>query len=436
MIPTLYPRQAEAATRMATLLSSGTLCVVNASDTGTGKTLMAYDALRQTGRRALVICPKPAKAVWQFWAGEFEMRDRLIDTVNPEILVRGKHSCWDGKQWHLSNDTLVIVDEFHKGCSGAESKMTKAIALLKAYRIPVIAQSATIASSPLQMRALGYLLDLHRFTRESYFEWCGRNGCTRAGRGLPWEFHKHSPKAIAAMDALHKQLADRMIRLKLSDIPGTPQGILESKLFTLDKYATDEINAAYKEAAAEIRLHNATDPRVFLGKCRQRTEIAKIPLLVDLVEEGLEEDNSVVVFVNFVRTVEMLKEALAKHSPCVIYGSGPSDPTGEKRAADIARFQRNETFVAIVQTQAGGVAVSLHDVLKTRPRRSYLTPPYSASDARQCLGRIHRVGGTDVVQTFVMVDKTVEVGIHKSLLAKLRCMDALQDGDLQEKFEQ
>jgi hypothetical protein len=49
---------------------------------------------------------------------------------------------------------------------------------------------------------------------------------------------------------------------------------------------------------------------------------------------------------------------------------------------------------------------------------------------RQCLGRIHRVGGSKVVQTFVLIAGTIEEKVQKSITNKLACLDTLNDGDL------
>jgi superfamily II DNA/RNA helicase len=110
----------------------------------------------------------------------------------------------------------------------------------------------------------------------------------------------------------------------------------------------------------------------------------------------------------------------------VIHG----DQTDRERDDAVARFQVNECPLCVCITQAGGLGISLHDVHGVAPRVSYMTPGWSAPDTIQALGRIRRVGGTPVVQTFVLIAGTIEERIYRAVSRKLDRIETLNAGDL------
>jgi hypothetical protein len=427
MATQLYDWQVPSKDALVAGFATGAACMVNASDTGTGKTLVAIQTLKELGRQALVICPKGVKSSWRYWSSELGVPGVLLDVTNPERIVRDRTPYWTNGKWTLPAGVLAVVDEFHRGCSGMDSKLTKAIALLKAYHVPVLAQSATIACNPLNMRALGFLLNQHAFGKSSFYDWCLRNGCVR-GYNNAIEFPK-GPKAEQAMLELHKKLAPYMVRVRVADVAGFPESCIETRLIDLSEQATREVNEEYTKALAEVAKHpHVPDPRVFLLRARQKAEIMKVPALLDMVDDAVAEGNSVVIFVSFIDTLKLLMHSIP-HAKVAVWGR-PDDPDGSKRDMDIAAFQRNEAVVCVAQIGAGGVGVSLHDVRQERPRRSLITPSFTASEVKQALGRIHRSGGTRVVQTFVLAAGTIEERVNNALQGKLRCIETLIDGAL------
>ena len=112
----------------------------------------------------------------------------------------------------------------------------------------------------------------------------------------------------------------------------------------------------------------------------------KVKSIVEMTEDLVNEQKSVVIFVNFVQTIDALIEHLSMPSVTV-----QGNQTETERSEGIKAFQENETHVIIVQTSAGGVGLSLHD-LNSRQRVSLICPTWSAVDLIQCLGRINRSG--------------------------------------------
>ena len=121
-------------------------------------------------------------------------------------------------------------------------------------------------------------------------------------------------------------------------------------------------------------------------RARQKVELLKVPLFVELTEDLIEDGNSVVIMVNFRDTITALAKKLKTN--CIIWG----DNKGSERQDNIDNFQSDESRVIIVNIVAGGVGVSLHDTIGNHPRVLLISPNDSALVLRQAFGRIHRTG--------------------------------------------
>jgi hypothetical protein len=356
-----------------------------------------------------------------------------LDVVNWEKLKTGRTPCWKkDTSWNLPDGAIVVLDEAHKQCSGPESKSGELMARLKGYPVKVILVSATMAASPLQMRHSGYLLDLHKWNNASWHKWIRDNGCWYDSDDHYWRTLKGS-KAVAKMAEINKSISDRLLYLKLAEIPGFPETVIRCKLYDLDKRDTEEINDSYADMSERMKTKGASK-LAEVNKARERTEMLKTGLLAELTADSVADGNSVVVFLNYREPLFRLKSLLndaGVGNISTIYGGQDTGDSTKNRDRDIAMFQDNTNHVCLAMSQAGSVAVSLHDVRKERPRISYITPSYSAPDVRQCLGRISRMGGTPTVQTFVLAAGTAEERVYRSITAKLKNIDALNDGDLE-----
>lgn len=349
------------------------------------------------------------------------------DVLNWEKIKTGNTQWWKkDKGWLLPSDAFMTLDEAHKQCSGADSQAGKLMAALKGRDI--LLSSATMAASPLQMRHSGYILGLHQWDRTSWVNWLVANGCSFDKENRYWRAPTHR-KGREVMAAINRRIADMMVYRRHSDVPGFPECDLQVKVYNLNDRDTKEIKAAYAEMSERMRKPGASE-LAETGKCRERTEMLKTGLFLELAEEALEQDMSPVFFLNYREPMSRLREMLVDKgitNVSVIVG-GQSET---ERNIQRDRFQDNTNHVALVMTQAGGIAISLHDVLQVRPRIAYINPSYHASEVRQCLGRIWRTGGTKALQRFVLAAGTIEeFKVYPSIKAKLKNIDQLNDSDL------
>jgi superfamily II DNA or RNA helicase len=190
-----------------------------------------------------------------------------------------------------------------------------------------------------------------------------------------------------------------------------------------------KVEELYKEINVEIenikKLEDKSNALGVIISNRMRIEMFKVSLFMDLAQEGIDSGYSVVIFVNYISTLEYLCYHLKVD--CIIKGG----QTMEERDNMIKDFQSNKKKVIIVMQQAGGVGISLHDIHGGHPRMSIISPSWSGQEMRQTLGRIHRAGSkTPAIQKIVYVAKTYEEQLCNIIKIKLRNIDALNDGDL------
>lgn len=408
------PWQPEAIEVLSKAVASGK-SALDASDTGVGKTAHALFACKGLGARIGVVCPKVAVPAWQ------EMAEKVGVGVafakNIEALKTGKYGFLerDGKKdwrWRVPDDVLLTFDETHR-FAGHNTENGK---ILASAPRPCLMLSATVADSPIKMRAVGHQLNLT--TWNDWLHWCGRNGVKVSPFGMEFE------DVGGVMDRLHRQIfhTGRGVRIRKADLPGFPEQQIQTVLVPVED--PEEINDAYVEELLELQ-REASSGGEWMLRARQISERQKIPALLQMAEDLVDEGNSVVVFVNFRDTLE----ALAKECPDagLIYG-GQSETD---RQGVMARFQRDELRKCFAMLQAGGISISLHDTRGVYPRVSLINPGWSAVEIVQAMGRIHRANGkTKAIQRFLFAEGTVEEEIRDRVQSKADRIETLNDGDL------
>jgi len=408
--------------------------------TGSGKTPITCEVIKRLGCPALVVAPKVSLTQWEKTAEAMGVTT-LIGVVNPEKIAKpgGCNFCTHDRknapcQWHVPPGTLVVFDEIHRGASGADSVTTWAVASLKAYEgSMLLALSATVADSPMKLRALGYWLGFHNFSKQGFRAWCCRHGCST--RTIGWgrnaksvfAFTTNAQRAKAVMAAIRSDMGDRFLSVKPEDIPGFPDEVLD--VMRLDLAARDA--AALEKAYAEMpdSYRKASEEEMVQTlRLREQAEWCKAEAIAELAV-GYESDGlSVFVLVNFTGARQRIEAYLKDRG--VAYASIYGGQKDKERQEGIDAFQRNEIHVLVAMAAAASCALSAHDERHERPRVSLISPGYNASDVKQGLGRIRRVNGTKAVQHFVMAANSVEERVARTLERKLANIDTLNDGDL------
>lgn len=425
---------------------------LTACTTGSGKTVMALQTIKDLGIPALIVCPKIAKTQWRETAKSMDAEKWIIDIVNPENLISSKKNPYYRHEegWLATipkGPALLVFDEIHRSCGGIYKRSRgakKGSGCKQALMVcrwvnastpghKVLAMSATPAESPLKMQAIGYLMGFHGFYADSFYGWCRQNGCrfvekNRAG-ATALEFTKNPAQSRAIMAGIRERMGDRFLSVGPGDIPGFPEEVVETVLVDLAKDDHEALVQAYEEMPKNIReIKPGTDEMVKLLRLRQQAEFAKAEVIAQMAAEAVEDGNSVFVCLNFTDARLRVQKYLDARG--VPYSSIYGGQNERERQSGIDAFQDNRVHVMVGMSSACGVALSLHDVKHERPRVSLISPGYSCSELKQALGRIRRVGGTAAVQRIVLAANSVEERVAKAVNRKVDNLAALVDGDL------
>jgi superfamily II DNA or RNA helicase len=429
--PQLFTWQQEHAARLLEALRIRGIAV-DASDTGTGKTFIAAQVAKNYGHPVFIVCPKVVIPKWKQVAAVFGVSP--IAVMNVERLKRSAFIAQQGKSWTwlLPAGTLVIADEAHQ-YGGINTANASILYNTRTARLPVLALSATLANSPLRLRALGYLLGLFP-NWYAFWSWSLQHGAheetivrwTPAGRKSikTIQFNPHSAHAQEGVKKIHSSIFQANLgqRLRSGESPGFPENHTVVECLQFD--GSSEIRKQYDIMSKEVNLKAALAVTKTL-ELRQKIEQLRLPDLAQMIRE-LVENRSVVVFVNFRESIAQLQKLTEDLQPSVIQG----EQTEEHREAERLRFQDNQTRLCLCTFGAGGVGLDLHD-LHGRPRVSIINPVWSAVQLTQALGRIHRAGAlSPAVQKLIYAAGTIEEDVAARVEAGLGNLSLLQDGDV------
>ena len=204
---------------------------------------------------------------------------------------------------------------------------------------------------------------------------------------------------------------------------------------TPSEKAAAEARAAYELLANEIKNpERAKTDMVRLLRYRQQVEHAKVPVLVELVEDALEDGNSVACFFNFAAPMSAFCAKLAGHRPARVYGTDDSGhaQSQTEREAEIARFQSNQTRLFAGTIAAGGVGLSLEDSDGDHPRLLLTNLPLDTVGLLQVIGRCARANSkSPTVNRVVLLEGVpVEEKVFRILNRKVGNLSALQGDEL------
>jgi len=333
--------------------------------------------------------------------------------------------------WNFPPNTIVIVDECQR-CKGTKSQNAELLIALKDSGVKIILLSGTPAEDPLDFKALGYALDL--FPKIPFFyHWTEDFGCSkdvvnrRMGQ-TAWVSHNTHDNMIKLNRVLYPLHGTT---LRKEDIPTFPKNTLELFQIRVD---TDVVPSYIEKPLQELQDALAQmDEEAMRLPVRQKryqiSELLKVPYLIDLTQDLLDDHNAVVIFTNFVDTVNCVVEGLKAEGIETLQYDGQMSQAEKDQAKD--DFLVDRCHVIVVNIDAGGVGLNLNDQHGNWPRVSLVCPSDKAMNLKQALGRIHRANNvTPAIQRLVYSDSKIESKIMANLQNKINCIDALCDSDL------
>jgi len=415
---------------------------VDGSDVGIGKTYTATAVARELDMDIMVVCPKAVMESWRrVIKNHFKYMGKCIGIVNYETLRMGRTDSIyasivkrrDTRRkefvWKVPKNTLIVWDEAQKLKNAKTKNSETCMAALKAgYKM--LFCSATMATNPLELKTIGQCIKLFN-TNKQYYDWAYAHGVIRGRFGMEFTGDR---KSLAKLN--NDIFNNRGVRLRRDTIPNFPESQIIAECYEMEKEDADKINAAYDEMRLELlkieklaKKDQKTSELTAILRMRQSIEMVKIPLFMEMIEESLENNMSVAVFLNFTESINALAERL--NTKCIVNGVVKD----KERQQSIDDFQSDKQRVILINIAAGGAGISLHDINGNYPRISLISPSYSAVNMRQSMGRVWRDGAkSKSVQKIVFVANTIEEKVCNSVNQKLANLDLLNDGDLNDSI--
>ena len=455
----------------ASLMMNG--IAIDGSEAGCGKTYTSIAVCREFGLYPGIVCTKAGIPSWKKvcaymgvkpffimnWEGTItrkrKRRDGKYYTTSKFPYCKGTFDEWTGQisyEWTLPKRAgyVLIFDEVHKG-NGNGSEQQKVLLAAKDY--PLIALSATIADKVESLKPILTLCNL--FPQENFEDFLRDNGCY-LDQYNKWTSLSPEQDMLKMGRVLFPAFG---ARIRKKDIPGFPDIQNIADVYSISK--VQQHNKAYEDLLFELKKQDSIFEQAKAARgreedkeklkrlqvmmataqankltarlrYRQFTELLKVDLFAELVREHLDNNMSVVLFLNFTETIEALSRKLK--TKCIIWGAQQGREGSAQRQRNIEDFQADRQRVMLANIQAGGISISLHDLNGQHPRTALISPTDSAIVLTQAMGRIHRAGAkSKAINKLVYAAGTVEEEVCRNVSGKLDCIAALNDGDLAEK---
>jgi SNF2 family DNA or RNA helicase len=429
---------------------------IDASDTGTGKTYSGAYVAKELKLTPIVICPKAVSISWKRVLDKFDIEylgisnyemmkgqkwypynpafkgtDELEKPITCPFLTKvpSKEALEQPYKWHdLPSNVMFIFDEAHR-CKNPKTVNCKLMLSTKDLPARKLLLSATLADRPSFFAPFSVMLNMC----ESIEHYRLFKRKLEVGQARSVNQYIKSGQQVAMLKLHEMIFPDHGSRIRIMHLGDKfPKNMIVADTYKMDDDTVEQIRAAYASITA---ISVQAEAKELMAECalarmvfaRMKVESLKVKTMVDLAIDSLENGNSVVIFVNYLDTMDLIAEEMHNrgHPVKLLIRGGQ---TMKERQNIVDQFQEDKESVMVCQIQSGGVGISLHDTKGDRPRVSIISPSWSAQDLMQSLGRIHRAGGKSIcIQKLVYCHGTIEERI--CALVNMKLVNYLQIND-------
>lgn len=433
----------------------------------TGKSVTFLGLCKKTGARPAIVTRKVVIPAWRDLCEKMGVNPLFIE--NYEALLKhdfpfclkdvvGKRDTVTGeivrttrkfKDWQLPDNRVIFCFDEAQALRNPKSFASQA-ALGASKKYKTVLLSATPFQTPIEAQTIGAILRL--FAPSGAYPWMLKHGCYKSVHGglefignradkSGQEKGTNARRGAEIMAGINAAIfPSRGVRTRREEIPGFPESVIRAELIetgeasVIQKFYLQELAEARAAdhakacAGVDADFHELVEvlPVTVNLRLRQEIELLKVGAIVELAKNAADAGERVCIFVNFDATIECLKRLL--DTELVIRGSKQGKDMVREHA--VQAFQSNNYPYIIINNQAGGAGLSLHDPIGKAPRTSLICPPFSAVSLRQIQGRVWRRGGGFSTQKILFTSGTLEEKMRAKLLALNMNLDALLDADL------
>lgn len=381
-----------------------------AADMGTGKTLMALAAVKYLNLPVHVIAPVSLHDNWEREAAGVGVKlEKVVSSSN--IGAPPDH------------EVALIVDECHY-FQNEKSNRTKAFLSYvdKAVFLSLLSGTPVKNGRPSNLYPLLVAIR-HPIARNRQFfynRYCkvkkekGRKKAVTTGGSNLIELHNFIMDNIFVKTKKEcLDLPEKMRILRVAEPTDQEQGMFD--------FVFKALRERYFERLKTGKIKESNEAINILSAVRHAASWAKISTAKTLVEELIQEDRPVVLFMNYRDSSEALLSELEPIASCGILTSKIS---GDKRDAIIQDFQAGKYKILIATYGTGGVGVTLtaaSDVI-------LIDRPWSSAEAIQGEDRCHRIGTINPVTVVWVQNFSVDKHIDNILIEKQKNISEIMTG--------
>lgn len=413
---------------------------LNGDKPGLGKTMQAIATVHSAkAYPCLVICPSTLKENWKREFKKVTGKDRslILEDSNkrtfPQFATAGLTDVFitnfeslkkyfvhrmtniEGQKLTLKHIQFkeeitmfksIIIDESHrvKNGSAQSSKFCMGIAQNKEYVIllsgtPVINNPKDLLS---QLHIMGRLPDFGGYNGFVSRYCGGANGASNL-KELNYKLN---------MSCFFQREKHDVLK----DLPAKVRQTVVCEISNRKEYIDAEADLVrylreYKQASDEqIQKSMKGEVMVMINVLRQISARGKVREVVEFVNDMLEQDEKVILFVN----LHDVGNELRKHFPKAVAVTGLD--SREQRQSAVDRFQTDPTCTLIIcSIKAAGVGITL----TASSNVAFVEFPWTYADCEQCEDRAHRIGQLDSVTAYYFLGKnTIDEKIYKIIQTK------------------
>jgi len=403
---------------------AGGRCLI-ADAPGLGKTVQAIAYAQLHKLKTIIVCPLSVVVNWQREIKKFTGKNSTVwdskgydGHLNNQFHITHYDAVSKNHGWLREQEyDLLVCDE----ATFLKNRQTvRAKALLGSWKerrkypgiktkYSIFLTGTPVMSRPIEAFALLNFLDKERFN--NFFHFTQRYG--------GW-------KGAAPMNLqdLHDRTKDLVIRRKkdqvLKELPTKQRNDLYVEMTKEEK---TEYNKLLKEMFGKWKLEGRPSVQ-HMPKLQGFLIQKKLPRLIEMIDEFLDNDRSILVFSCYLSPLKMLTEH---------YGNKAALLTGEMKRDDrqesIDRLTRGEAKVGLFSLRAAGMGIDgLQKVIDTVV---FLDMDWVPANHEQAEDRTHRIGQTNQVQAYYMIcDDTIDEYMRDLLKEKQEIADMIVDGAL------